>query len=386
MEKSVWMKIRLFCLTAAVVSLMAAALVYAGTSSEGILKGLETVSRLLIPSLFPMMVLSSLLIRSGLSDVCGRLLAPVTRWLFRLPGEASSAILLSFIGGFPIGAKCVRLLYEQRKLTDAQAEQMMLFCICSGPAFLITGVGTLLLGNPAAGVILYLSQIISGLCLGFVAGRISERNAPATGEERPAALARTSLSDAFLLSCSDGAAALIQLTALVVMFSMWLSLSEKIGLSQLFSQVFQWAGLSLPTADAAFPVIFEVTTACQTISRSACPLWVLSFAAGFGGLCVHFQIFSLLGNIRYNKWKVLGFRFINACFSSFLVYVIGWFYHPDAAVFAVWGGENAEYTSTSAVGAAALMVLSVVFVLSLKRSEISVGTFRRRFHSMRHEG
>ena len=45
--------------------------------------------------------------------------------------------------------------------------------------------------------------------------------------------------------------------------------------------------------------IFEVCTGVKTAS-SELPVWAVAFVAGFGGICVHFQIFSVLGNLLQN--------------------------------------------------------------------------------------
>lgn len=379
MGKRIRVRFRGIVLTAVLFVLAVIILVCSGAAAEGVRRGLEYTARLLIPSLFPFMVLSSFMMRTGASEVFGRLLSPVTRHLFHLPEEASAAIVLSFIGGFPVGAKCVRLLADEKLLSDRQAEQMMLFCICSGPAFLITGIGTLLLGNPEAGVILYVSQLLSGLVLGIIAGRLSPQ--PSYTHSRPHALKKAScrVGDAFLLACTDGASSILQLTALVLCFSVWLSVADQLGLPSLTAQFLQFLGVEAPTAKAAFSILFEVTTACRRICDSGCPLWVLSFAVGLGGLCVHFQIFSMLGNIRLSRPKVLAFRLINACFSAFLVYVFCLFHHPAAPVFALWDGTQAEWSSTTLIGAAALVLMSGVFVLSLQKPRFPVlRTFLKR--------
>lgn len=348
------------------LTVTASVLLYSGASSGGISRGLENVSGLLIPSLFPFMVLSSFLIRSGISAQLGRLLSPVTGCLFSLPGEASAAIIMSFIGGYPVGARCVRLLYEEKKITARQAEQMMLFCICSGPAFLITGVGTILIGNPTAGVILYISQLASGLLLGILVGRIYGREKPTANDTKPLVYEKPGLTDAFILSCSDGAAAMLQLTAMVLFFSMMLSIAEQAGLSGMFCRLFRFIGLDYPEANAAFPIFMEVTAASRIICGSGCSLSVMAFASGFGGICVILQVFSMLGDIPLSRLKILAFRLVNAAVSGFTVYVICLFYRPAAQTFSVAGGVNTELTSTTLAGAAALVLMSVVFVLSLR--------------------
>ena len=64
-------------------------------ASQGVRDGLTLCGQVVIPSLFPFLALSSFLVQSGLAQRAGHLLEPITKLLFRLPGAAGSAILMS---------------------------------------------------------------------------------------------------------------------------------------------------------------------------------------------------------------------------------------------------------------------------------------------------
>jgi len=358
-----------------VICMIVCILVFSSASSKGIVSGLEYSSKLLIPSLFPFMVLSGFIIRSGISVYLGKLTAPLTTHVFRLPEKASAAVLLSFIGGFPVGAKCVRLLYDKGDINSCQAEQMMLFCICSGPAFLITGVGTIMLGNSVSGLILYVSQLLSGLILGILSGIIYRDSDMSESAERKEYEKGGYIND-FICSCSDGAVSVINLVSLVVFFSMFLSVAEETGLSGLLYSLLKMLGADHSLADCAFPIISEVTTACNRICQGGCPLSMLSLAAGFGGLCVHFQIFALLGDMKVSRLKIIAFRFINAFLSSVITEIICCFYVPSVSAFALYGNE-VKLSSATIAGTAALIIMCAVFLLSLKGSELKRTIIRK---------
>lgn len=326
-------------------------MIFPQAAAEGIAGGLESAAKLLIPSLFPFMVMSSFIIRSGAYEWFGKVLAPVTKIFFGLPAAASSAVILSFIGGFPIGAKCTKLLYQNGKITNRQAERMLCFCVCSGPAFLVTAIGTIMLHSITAGIILYLSQIVSGILLGIISRWIcrsqqEETNVSDTEHEK-----ESSILQAFILSCSDGAKAIIELTALVAMFAMLIRILSVLGMENTF-----------------ITLLLEVTTACKNIVNAGYPLWLLALATGYGGLCVHFQIFHLLKEMNVNKIRFELFRIANAVVAAVITYLICLFVNPTAATFAVSGNTNAEITSGSLAGAAALVIMSGIFLLSLKQN------------------
>ena len=342
--------------------------------SLGISEGLKSCCNILIPSLFPYMVLSGFMMRSGAAQTAGRLISPVTKGLFYLPGSCAAVMLLSFIGGYPVSAKCVSLLYQSGGINREQAERMMCFCVCPGPAFLITGVGVLMLGSPDSGGILYASQLISCLIIGILLGVISRLNGKKPPEkENHHIRADNGIIGEFILSCRDGAASMLDMTALVIIFVMLLGAFENIGASQLAGMI---SAQLLPDERAGkiiVPVLFEVTSGCRSVFNSGLPLWYMSFAAGFGGLCVHFQIFAILGSVPLRKSLYLFWRFLNSVLSTFITYVLCIFIPADTAVFAVSGGGNAELSASTAVGSTALLMLCGLFALSLRKSWFSFG-------------
>ena len=364
---------------------MVTLLIFSADAAAGVSAGLRGAAQLLVPSLFPFMALSSFVIRSGASDMAGRVLSPATRRFFRLPASCSAAIILSFVGGFPVGAKCVRLLYDRGSITLSQAEQMMSFCVCSGPAFLITGVGTLLLHNASLGVTLYVSQLISGIIIGFAAGRIYGRatfsgsagiSAPdvsAAEKEQPQNALRTcekvreasGIAGSFIESVTDAAGSVIGMAAMVAVFGAFIQVCDASGLSGFISGTLRFFGADISLAENGFYILAEVTRASSSIAESGCPLWVFAFAVGSGGLCVHFQILAILGDIRISKLRFFMFRMMNAFVSSVIVYIVCCVQPQAVSASVTFGGTAVEYSSANLWGAAALLIMSVLFVLSL---------------------
>ena len=128
----------------AVLSLLALGaglLLFPAQARESVSKSVLTCLSSLVPSLFPFLVLASLGVRSGAGALLGRLLAPLTRHAFRLPAICGAPLLLSFLGGYPAGARGVSLLLEEKQITREQAGRMMAFCVAPGPAFVVTFVG-----------------------------------------------------------------------------------------------------------------------------------------------------------------------------------------------------------------------------------------------------
>ena len=113
----------------------------------------------MIPSLFPFMVLSGFMVRSGLSLKIGQCLQPVLGLFFRLPSQMLYAIFMGFLCGFPMGAKIVADMLEKEQITLKEGEYLLTFCNNIGPLYML-GYVIPLFGYENIGKILGLMYLI----------------------------------------------------------------------------------------------------------------------------------------------------------------------------------------------------------------------------------
>ncbi len=102
--------------------------------------GLTTWYQNMIPSLFPFMVLSGFLLRSGLSLQISALFNPILGKIFRLSSNCIYAIIMGFLCGFPMGANVVADSLRLNKITKREAELLLAFCNNIGPVYFISFV------------------------------------------------------------------------------------------------------------------------------------------------------------------------------------------------------------------------------------------------------
>src|SRR5262245_3465000 len=72
---------------------------------ESSLRGLSIWWQVLFPALFPFFVISELLLGFGIVHFFGKLLDPLMRPLFRLPGIGSFVVTMGYVSGYPVGAR-----------------------------------------------------------------------------------------------------------------------------------------------------------------------------------------------------------------------------------------------------------------------------------------
>ena len=140
-----------------------ALVLWPGEAMGAMRDGLKLCGNVIVPSLFPFFVLSSLVVELGMSRYLGRMFQPVMAPLFRVNGACASALALGFVGGYPVGARTAISLYQNGQCSKTEAERLLAFCNNSGPAFIFGVVGAGVFGSGALGLLLYLVHMAASL-------------------------------------------------------------------------------------------------------------------------------------------------------------------------------------------------------------------------------
>lgn len=123
----------------------------------------------MIPSLFPFMVLSGILLRTDLSHCLSKILYPVLGTLFRLSPDCIYVILMGFLCGFPMGASIIADSLFLGKINQKEADFLLAFCNNIGPIYFISFVSIVCPYYPLwlTLSIMYLVPLFYGLILRY---------------------------------------------------------------------------------------------------------------------------------------------------------------------------------------------------------------------------
>ena len=122
----------------------------------------------IFPALFPFFVISDLLINCGFASFLGEILKPFMHKLFKLKGEASFALVLSMLSGFPSGAKYTKELYLNNLINEHEASKILTFTHFSNPLFILGTISIMFLNNKEIGLLILFCHYISNFIIGFL--------------------------------------------------------------------------------------------------------------------------------------------------------------------------------------------------------------------------
>ena len=158
-------------ITLFILLLMILLLCYPSICLNAAKKGLLLWFNKVLPSLLPFMILVNMIVPLGGLNTYIAQLTPLTQRMWKLPGESLLAFIIGLIAGYPMGAKVIKALYDENKLTMQEAQQTLLFSNNCGPLFIIGTVGTAMLGQTQLGVFLFLIHLLTACLMSLLLTR-----------------------------------------------------------------------------------------------------------------------------------------------------------------------------------------------------------------------
>lgn len=134
----------------------------------------------LVPSFFPFLFLSNLMVSCGAADDVSRLCGRILRPLFRTSEPGAYILFMGFLCGYPMGAKLTAEFVRTERISREEGRMLLTFCNNPSPMFLLGFVLTDCMQEPysKAGTLamFYAAPILTGLLMSRLAERHSLRN------------------------------------------------------------------------------------------------------------------------------------------------------------------------------------------------------------------
>ncbi len=322
-------RIGIYTLSLFLVMFMAFTVFYPKASYDGVKSGILLCSAIIIPSLFPFSV------------CCNFLMSVITPKKSHYFTEKELVFLLSLLGGYPVGAGLVDKLYMEEKISKLQANCMLCYCVNSGPAFILLAVGKGILNSKILGIILLASHILASFVLCVVFNKKVYITKPLIGNSR-----KRTVSEIFVNATEKASTAMISICSGVIFFSAINSC------------------LKLIFGDSKLNLLLLLTEISYAVTQTK-NLYLLSFALGFGGLCVWFQILGSVKSFAINIPQFIVCRLLHGGISALLTFVLIKIIKPTISTFSNNISFTTVFNTNGYAASISLLCMILIFAISL---------------------
>ena len=358
---------------AAALGMTAALLCFPEEVKAGTLGSIRYCLGVLAPSLFPFMVVTGFVTASGAGEALAGPLGPLARHAFKLPGCCGAPVLLGFLAGYPAGARGASLLLEEGKITERQAARMLLFCVSPGTAFVVTYLGGGVLHSFALGWRLFFSVTAAGLLLGVLTGL--KEKAPPKGRE----INKKTEGGALVQAVSGAAHSVLTMCACIVAFAGFTAILHGTGVYQALVRAGAALGVLSPTETAvALSFLLEVTGGVGDAAQFHAGPALYAFGLGFGGLCVHLQVFAQFARFPVKKRWFLLCRALHGLLAAGCFLLLERLFPTAAAQpFVPVGAQPVQAFSGTVAGGLSLLLMCGAFLAAVGPSGQTPGPARK---------
>lgn len=283
-------------------------------------EGLLLFTNTIIPSLLPFFIATELLSCTNVVSKLGKLLNPIMRPIFNIPGIGSFALLMGIISGYPTGAKIVVNLLNDNLCTKEEAERMLAFTNNSGPLFILGTVGITLFGNSTIGFLLLFTHILASISVGILFRFWKKNNSYKTNYLKNTSNIKSNLNnnkknnkeevnfsnlgDILGKSIHSSIKTVVIIGGFVVLFSVVLSILKNSNIISILAHILYpiLRCFGIDNINFSFSIIsglLELTNGVSQVTSIACKeisinIIMCAFLLGFGGISILLQVWSII--------------------------------------------------------------------------------------------
>ena len=290
-----------------------------------------------VPSLLPFFIGIELLKKTNFMHLIGKLLEPIMRPVFNVPGTGAFALSMGMSSGYPTGAKIVSDLREEKLCTKTEAERLLSFCNTSGPLFIVGSVGIGMFGDAKIGLMLLITHFLSAITVGLLFKNYKkEESSPTIIAQKPIFANKkpfnirdlgTLMGEAIKSSINT----LLLICGYIVFFAVLGDIFEKTGIICFFNifveRFLELFDIPFEASTSVLKGFLEITSGIKGLSSlKNIPyiklLSLVAFVLGFGGFSVHMQTCSIIAKSDISIKPYLLGKLLHGIFSAIYSYLL----------------------------------------------------------------
>ena len=274
---------------------------------------------------FPYIFFTEFVSNTKILDYISQKLGKVIAKIFPLSKNATSSIIIGFLCGFPSGAKYTVNLYNQGKLSYNEAKILLSFINNFNPIFIITTVGICMFNNIYIGILLLISHYLSSILIGFINCKINHKTIIHD---------KSNYLNSFLQKTGiNSKKTSIFFNVKQSISNAFLILTNILGFMLLFNLI----SYDLRVVLEKFKIdknIIDIITSFFEVTKGTSNIISLtnfsfefkfifaSILLGFSGICIMFQIYSVIYEDNYSFTDLLISKIIHGMLSGLISFII----------------------------------------------------------------
>lgn len=277
------------------------------------------------PSLFPFLVITSMMMSYDGVNIYSRFLGKFLCKPLRLPLECTFVLVVSVLCGYPLGAKYACELYEKKVISFKTCERLVNIASNASPLFIIGSVGTSMLKNSYIGYLLLLCNCASCFVMGImlpsenisVGSRMEEiKNIP---NKNVGNIIKDSIENSIKISLSIG--------GYVILFSVITNIiKSNIIFDIAVNKITHIFNVESNLVQGVFLGSIEMTNGCYLISNTTLDMSIkfiiISFFLGFSGFSIISQVYSFTYKYNLSMKKYIIRKFIQGIIGAIIAYAV----------------------------------------------------------------
>lgn len=284
--------------------------------SEGAFNGLKIWVYNIIPFLFPMSILSNILLQYNfLYSLFGRM-SFISNKIFKNK-FAMIPFFISFISGYPSGAMAVNIMVNNRRINEKEANYMVVFANNCSFQFIAGAVSFSMLGNFNLFKYIAIPHFIGAIILSFLLVK-NESNLTMNMKPKQKSI---HFNEAFSTAIYKSITGILSVGGVIVIFSVFSNFFSE-SLASLNSHM----SLNSNISDIIYSLLvgsLEVTNGCSIISSSPLipieiKLTIINFLISFSGMSVIFQTMAVINDFEFNIGNYIFCKFIHGIISALI--------------------------------------------------------------------
>ncbi len=300
-------------------------------------KGIELFLYNVLPSIFPFLIISNIITQTNIVFLIDKLLSPITKKLFNLPGISSIPIILGIFSGYPIGAKIVKDLYERKLISKNNANTLLAFTNNSGPLFIVSFIGISLYHDTKTGILLLITHIISAIIVGLILTNFNKKisydkeDINISNNKSSLYNSNKNIANIVVDSVKDSVNTSLFIGGFIIFFSVIICLLTNSFffdiLSKPINYILSLFNISSITTIPFLQGVIEMTNGINSISTlNTIPyiykISITAFILGIGGLSIYMQLLSIISTTDLSTKKYIIGKIMHGIISCALTYVL----------------------------------------------------------------